>query len=224
MKNKFIFGLTGFLVACGPDRSFKDKNIFGSQTVGTSVSTSVGSSSSSGQTLPPWSQDNVGYSVSQELPTWLSWKGFPEGKMTPADLTSMSIDTWFDSDGNRGINAILFLTSKYYCAGCAKESSELQTKIENWNLDDKGIKVVVLVINNKSNEFPDLSSTLLWKSQYGLLDAAVVSDPNVTFAVSSTFSTPLRTIVNPRTMKVVEVAEGYSDDYSTLENLANKNK
>lgn len=224
MKNKFIFGFIGLLSACGPNRDFKGKNIYGSQTVGTSVSTSAGSSSSSGQTLPSWSQDNIGYNLNQELPTWLSWKGFPEGKMTPTDLTKMLIDTWFDSDGSKGINAILFLTSKYNCAACAKESSELQAKIESWNLDNKGIKVVVLVINNKSNGFPDLTSTLLWKSQYKLLDATVVSDSNTTFAVSSTFSTPLRTVVDPRTMKVVEVAEGYSGDYSTLENLASENK
>jgi len=221
---KFISGLVGFLVACGPDRDFEDKNIFGSQTVGTSVSTSVGSSSSSGQTSPPWSQDNVGYNTDQELPAWLSWKGFPEGKMTPADLTNMSIGAWFDPDGTKGINAVLFLTSKYDCAACAKESKELQARIENWNLDNKGVKVVVLVINNKTDGFPDLSSTLLWKSQYGLLDATVVSDPNITFAVASTFSTPLRTIVDPRKMKVVAVTEGYSDDYSTLENLASENK
>lgn len=224
MNIKFISGLVGFLVACGPDRDFEDKNIFGSQTVGTSVSTSVGSSSSSGQTSPPWSQDNVGYNTDQELPAWLSWKGFPEGKMTPADLTNMSIGAWFDPDGTKGINAVLFLTSKYDCAACAKESKELQARIENWNLDNKGVKVVVLVINNKTDGFPDLSSTLLWKSQYGLLDATVVSDPNITFAVASTFSTPLRTIVDPRKMKVVAVTEGYSDDYSTLENLASENK
>lgn len=224
MNIKFISGLVGFLVACGPNRDFEDKNIFGSQTVGTSVSTSVGSSSSSGQTSPPWSQDNVGYNTDQELPVWLSWKGFPEGKMTSADLTNVSIDVWFDPDGTKGINAILFLTSKYECAACAKESKELQTRIENWNLEDKGVKVVVLVINNKTNGFPDLSSTLLWKSQYGLLGATVVSDPNITFAVASTFSTPLRTIVDPRKMKVVAVTEGYSDDYSTLENLASENK
>jgi hypothetical protein len=203
MKNKFICGMIGFLIGCGPNRDFEDKNIFGSQTVGASVSTSAGSSSSSGQTLLPWSQDDIGYNVSQELSTWLSWKGFPEKKMTSADLTSMSIDTWFDADGNKGTNAILFLTLKYDCVACAKESKELQIRIENWNLDDAGEKVVVLILNNKSNGFPDLSSTLLWKSQYELLDANVVSNPNITFVVSSTFSTPLRTIVDPRTMKVV---------------------
>jgi hypothetical protein len=37
MKNKFICGMIGFLIGCGPNRDFENKNIFGSQTVGTAI-------------------------------------------------------------------------------------------------------------------------------------------------------------------------------------------
>jgi hypothetical protein len=84
----------------------------------------------------------------------------------------------------------------------------------------KGIKVVVLLINNSSNGKPDASSTLQWKSQFGLKNVTAVVDPGVTFAVSSTFATPLRTIVDPRTMKVFEVDERYTGDHSVLEGFA----
>lgn len=219
MKNKFIYGMIGFLIGCGPNRDFEDKNIFGSQTVGVTSSTVV-SSAATGDQVPMWPQDNVGYDVSKELPTGLSWGGYPEGEPDPSTFTNIPVSQWYDPDGSKGIHAILFLTSKYDCSACSKESVELQEKVESWNLAMKGIKVVVLLINNSSNGKPDASSTFQWKSQFKLKNVTVVVDPGVTFAVSSTFATPLRTIVDPRTMKVFEVDEGYTGDYSTLEGLA----
>jgi hypothetical protein len=222
MKKRIIYSFIGVLIGCGPDRSFEDKNIFGSQTSGTFSDVSI--SASSGGDAPTWSQDDIGYNVGQSLPVWLSWEGYPEGIPDVAKLTKLRIDQLYDPVGVNGINAVLFLTSKYDCSACAKESKQLQSKIEEWNSAGKGIRVVVLVINSPTNSSPDLSSALQWKSQYGLIDAAVGIDPTIVFAVKSTFATPLRTIVDPRTMKVAEVAEGYSDDYSTLEALANENK
>lgn len=219
VKNKFIYGLASLLICCGPNRDFEDKNIFGSQTVGIVVA-----SSSTGDVPPPWSQDNVGYDVSENLPAWLSWNGYPEGIADGSKLTTLPIESWFDPDGGRGIHAILFLTSKYDCDACKKESKELQSRIKAWNAAKKGIKVVVLVINSPTNGFPDAASALQWKSQYALMDASVVVDGSVTFSISSSFATPLRTIVDPRTMKVFEVGEGYTGDYITLEGLADGNK
>lgn len=222
MKNKFICGLAGLVIGCGPNRDFEDKNIFGSQTVGT-VTSAATASSSTGE-MPKWPQDNIGYDVSKDLPAWLSWKGYPEGAPDGSKLTTLPIDYWFDSDGSRGIHAILFLTSKYDCSACTKESKELQARIETWDAAGKGIKVIVLVINSPTNGPPDTASALQWKSQYALSGASIVVDPAVTFSISSSFATPLRTIVDPRTMKVFEVSEGYTGDYSTLEGLADGNK
>lgn len=221
MKNSLVYCLVGLLTGCGPDRDFEDKNIFGSQTIG---ATSGIASSSSGEMMTSWSQDNIGYNVSQDLPAWLSWKGYPEGAPDGSKLTTLPVDQWYDPDGGRGIHAVLFLTSKYDCAACEKESKELQSKIEKWNADGRGIKVVVLVINSPTNGPSDAASALQWKSQYGLAGVTVVVDPTITFAVSSTFATPLRTIVDPRMMKVFEVSEGYTNDYTTLEALANENR
>lgn len=222
MKNKAIYFLVGLLAGCGPDRGFEDKNIFGSQTIGSG--TSVVTSSSSGEMKSTWSQDNIGYNVSQDIPAWLSWKGYPEGTPDGSKLTTLFVDRWYDPDGSRGIHAVLFLTSKYDCAACTKESKGLQSKIDEWTAVEKGINVVVLVMNSPTNGPADVASALQWKSQYNLSGASVVVDPTITFAVSSTFATPLRTIVDPRTMKVFEVAEGYSGDYATLEALADANR
>lgn len=220
MKKNIIYGTLALLTACGPDRDFEDKNIFGSQTVG---STS-GSSSSGSEMTSSWSQDNVGYNVSNDLPISLTWKGYPEGDPATTKLAQVTIDQWYDPDGSKGINALLFLTSKYNCAVCAKEAKNLQSRIDGWNSAGKGIKIIVLVINNVSANGPsDSQAALQWKTQYGLNDATVVIDPTVTFAVSSSFATPLKTIVDPRTMKVFEVSEGYTDDYTTLLALADHN-
>ncbi len=223
MKNKFICGMIGFLIGCGPNRDFEDKNVFGSQTVG-STSSVTSSSSSTGGSKQTWPQENSGYKTGQVLPDWLLWKGYPEGITDESGLTNLPVSSWYDPIGSNGINAILFLTSKYNCSACAKESDELSVRVQEWNKNKKGIKVVILLINNQANGKPDYASGIQWKSQYGLNDVTVGIDFAVTFATSSTFSTPVHTIVDPRTMKIIDTEEGYSGDYTVLEGLADANK
>jgi hypothetical protein len=71
-ENKFIYGMIEFLIGRGPNKDFEDKNIFGSQAVGVTSSAVVSSAATGGQ-VSMWPQDNVGYDVSKELPTGLSW-------------------------------------------------------------------------------------------------------------------------------------------------------
>ena len=223
MKSKFVIGLVGFLVGCGPDRDFEGKNIFGSQTTVGATSATVTTSTASGGSDSAWPQENLGYNIDQTLPDWLAWNGYQEGPITPG-WSLLSIQEWYDPDASKSINAILVISSKYDCQACASEAKSLQSKIELWQSQNTGIKVIVLVTNSPTNGPPNTSAALQWKSQYNLIGAAVAVDPNFAFAVSSTFSTPLHTVVNPRNMKVVDVQEGVIDDYSPLEKTAEANK
>lgn len=77
--------------------------------------------------------------------------------------------------------------------------------------------------NSPTNGPPDVNSAVQWKSMYGLKSVDVGADPDASFATESTFSTPLNTIINPRTMEVIEIKEGYMDSYDTLEQLSYAN-
>jgi len=65
-----------------------------------------------------------------------------------------------------------------------------------------------------------------WKQQFGLSSIAIGVDPNFSFAPAGamTIGLPLQTIIDPRTMQVVDIQEGFSGSYTKLLDLATKNK
>jgi len=71
------------------------------------------------------------------------------------------------------------------------------------------------LINSDTNGLPNITSALTWKIQYEQSLSCVGIDPQITFAIVSSFSTPLNTIIDPRIMKVVDASEGYTKDYRT---------
>jgi hypothetical protein len=86
-----------------------------------------------------------------------------------------------------------------------------------------GIRVVTLMIDAPNNGPPTLAGTLKWKQQYNLVDVSVMSDAGFSLVSGGSVGTPQITYVDPRTMKVIFVQQGYSGDYSGLENLAKAN-
>jgi hypothetical protein len=61
-----------------------------------------------------------------------------------------------------------------------------------------------------------------WKQNFGLESVAVLADPAWTL-VDGSIGTPQNSIVNPRTMEIVTVNQGYSGSYPELEALAQQN-
>jgi len=220
---KFFYYLSGLLLACGPGRDFEDKNIFGSQTVG-STSVSIASTSTTGDESPAWPQENIGFGIEKTIPDFVFWNGFAEGPLSSPKEVQLTTRDWYDPTGNFGINAILVITAKYQCSSCAEEAKGLNETIKSWQSQKRKIKVVTLLINSDTNGLPDITSALTWKIQYEQSLSCVGIDPQKTFASTSSFSTPLNTIIDPRTMKVIDVSEGYTKDYSKLEELENANK
>ncbi len=87
----------------------------------------------------------------------------------------------------------------------------------------KGIRVITLMIDAPNDGPPTLAGTQQWKQKYNLIDVDVMSDPNFALVSGAQVGTPQMTIVNPRTMQVIFVQQGFSGDYSKLENLAQQN-
>lgn len=212
---KLIFGLALLLNACGPDRSFEGKNLYGSTT--------GGFSSTSGYVEPEWPAGDHGTHLNQIIPEGLVWDGYVEfqSSFTPSQLYSRH---WFDPTGDDLIDAVLVITTKYNCDNCEKEAEFLENRMVAWRSQGRNVKVIVLLVNTPNNGTVGPVNALNWKSKYYLVNAAVGADPLMTMLPESFFGWPYHTIVDPRTMHVVGTQEGIINDYAAVEKLADFNK
>ncbi len=84
---------------------------------------------------------------------------------------------------------------------------------------------MTLLIDSPSGGSPTTSGAELWRDNWGLQSIYVVADPNYSMVPGSSVGTPQGTIVDPRTMKVIYLEEGWYGSFpSALTNLANQNK
>lgn len=219
MRKLFLSLLMCSALGCG-DRKIKPYPIHGSSSsISTSNSSSDASSGASGVDFG-WPEGPGGVKVGQVVPVFFEWDGVKAGESSPTKLYTVD---WYDPGGDKNIDAVLVVSAKYDCQACTKEAKELENKASYWRDASLNIKIITLVFNSPTNGPPDVNSALQWKSMYDLKSVDVGADPGVLFASESAFLTPLNTVVNPRTMEVVEVQEGYTEDYNTLENLAYHN-
>jgi hypothetical protein len=96
--------------------------------------------------------------------------------------------------------------------------------LQQWAAQGLGIRWIVLMVDDPNEGPPTASGAKTWKDSFGIDSAAVCPDPKYSLVPYSSFGTPLNTIIDPRTMKVVQVTEGYGGNYSALTSLAQSNK
>ena len=95
----------------------------------------------------------------------------------------------------------------------------------NWESQGLGIKAMTLLLDGPNEGPPTTQGAELWRDNYGLDSVYVVADPNFSMVPGSSVGTPQGTIVDPRTMKVILVEEGWAGSFPPeLTNLANQNK
>lgn len=213
---KFLFCCLAMLPACGPDRSFEEKNIYGSAV-------SVTASSSTGIVEDLWPAGEPGVGLSQVIPETLAWKGYTEYQEvdTPVDLTTRS---WYDPAGALGIDAVLVITAKHECDKCSFEAIALEGRISSWQLQGRMIKVVTLLVDATDGKVITPQTALNWKMEYQQSLGSVGVDPLMIMLPEQFFGWPYHTIIDPRTMSVVGIQSGIIDDYKVLEALADSNK
>ena len=69
------------------------------------------------------------------------------------------------------------------------------------------------------------SDTTNWVDSFGIVNGYVVADPTASMVNSNQIGTPHFTVVDPRTMEVIQHTEGWGGDYpQSVYNLANQNK
>ncbi len=168
-----------------------------------------------------WPEGTVGLENGQMMEAGVSWFGFAPGEETAREIR---VEELYDCDGTHGIDGLLFTTSKYQCSRCAREADELEELISGWEAEGLRIEVITLLINNDSGERdPDEEACQTWINEHHLENVWVVGDPTVTFFSAGRFATPMRSVVNPRTMQIQEIVQG-NDPYTTLEPTARANR
>ncbi len=163
-----------------------------------------------------WPSGATGAGTGKTLPQSLSWQGFFGGSNSSG---STNISDYYDCDGKKGINAILFITSTTTCGKCKSEAKTLEAKMDQWA--PLGIKVVTLMAYPAT-----VAGAQSWKSAYGLGRVDVLADKMPpSMAYSNSIGTPLHTVVDPRNMRVVYTQMGGgSTSYSKAVELAQQNK
>ncbi|MBK9001698.1 MAG: hypothetical protein IPM35_38745 [Myxococcales bacterium] len=160
-----------------------------------------------------------GVSVGKVVDPKLSWQGYVKGSATP---TTISISDYFDCDGTRGVNALFLSQAALWCGACQTEASALNGHMSGgWT--QKGIEVLVLVIEDKLGNPAQLKHAESWKNTFKAQGWSVAADPAFSFQGPGSNGLPLGIIVDPRTMKIVDKSSGYDPYNTTLVQLATKN-
>ncbi len=144
-----------------------------------------------------------GFKVGNVIPPDLKWDGVVAG----GSAVTYSTNDFFDCDGSKGLNAVIFDSSAEWCGACQAEAQELEGFIRTtWG--QNGVAVITLMMEDLNHKpSTDLALAKNWASKFHLQNVPVVLDPNFDFAkgTSGTIGLPYNVLVNPRTMKVVKV-------------------
>jgi hypothetical protein len=175
-------------------------------------------------TYPEAPVDGYGKEIGDTVSNTYTWKGYAEGTTDAAQSSDISIESYLDCDGSKGINALMILESAEWCPSCQDEAEQLNSNMQTkW--EAMGIRVLTLLAEKVDKSDATLDTAFKWKSNYNLTSTAVAVDPPVTFTPpgASSLSLPLIVVVDPRTMKIVHTKEGYSPSHPELEALAETN-
>jgi hypothetical protein len=155
-------------------------------------------------------QGPYGTSVGKVVNPGLSWQGYlpnatSASTVTPGDL--------FDCDGSKGINAVLIDVAAEWCAACQSQAANAPDLFAQY--DALGIRAVTLVVQDQNEGPATIGTAEDWRQQFGLTDVTVCADPAFSFAPigQTSVSLPVTIVVDPRTMKIMKVDQGYVAAY-----------
>lgn len=150
----------------------------------------------------------------------LSWQVYPAGSTPPV---TVSASDYFDCDGKKGINALDISQAATWCGACQQEATALDKNLAGtWRT--LGVHVLTLMIEDGQQNPATVSTAKQWIQSLGLKQTDVGADPKFTFQPrASVVSLPMNIVVDPRTMTITAILNGYSPSDRTVEDLARKN-
>jgi hypothetical protein len=158
----------------------------------------------------------------ETVPPGLAWQGYRD--QGPSAGT-VSIEDYLDCDGKKGVRALLVDQSAVWCGVCQQTAAQLEAEMRNgWR--ERGIRVLMLVTESADRRPATVATAHAWGARFGGEGLTVVADPGYSFrdtAGAALAPLPFRVLVDPRTMAVVDVSVGGTNDYSSVLALAEKN-
>ncbi len=151
-----------------------------------------------------------GVNLGDTLNPHLSWAGYAPQSST---VTSLTMSDLWDCDGSKGIDALMIDTSAGWCAACETQANDEGQLVAQYVA--LNIKPVTLVIMDAAENTATTDTALAWRTTYKLDGIGVYADPNFFLMPTNTNTVglPLTLIIDPRTMKVVVVGQGYGSSY-----------
>ncbi len=102
----------------------------------------------------------------------------------------------------------------------------LESDAQSWASQGYQIAAVTVLLDDPGNVQPPTSAGAdTWRETYGLNSVYVAADPNFSMVPGSSVGTPQLTIIDPRTMQVVLLQEGWGGSHPPqLTQLAQQNQ
>lgn len=102
----------------------------------------------------------------------------------------------------------------------------LESDAQGWQSQGLGIAAVTLLLDDPGDASPPTAAgAQVWKQNYGLESVYVAADPNFSMVPGQSVGTPQLTIIDPRTMQVVLLQEGWGGSHPPqLVQLAQQNQ
>ncbi|HZG44067.1 MAG TPA: hypothetical protein VEY93_14060, partial [Longimicrobium sp.] len=85
-----------------------------------------------------------GKEIGDTVSNTYKWEGYAEGTTDSTETSTISIESYLDCDGSKGINALMIATSGEWCGNCQQEASQLNANMSNkW--EAMGIRLLTLM-------------------------------------------------------------------------------
>jgi hypothetical protein len=159
-----------------------------------------------------------GVRVDEILPAELAWDGFAPMEDSPRRI---GIDELHDCDGTHGIHALLLSTIQPGTLASENHAAAVRELLPAWHT--QGIGVAFLLLYDEGGAHVSIEGVASWRNDTIVRDVFVLADPDFLLVAGGMVNTPQNQVVDPRTMRVVTIAEGHPFDAAPLEALAADN-
>lgn len=138
-------------------------------------------------------------------------------KLATGAWTSISTASYYDPTGARGITGVFFIVGAEWCGACQSEADEAPLWLTQAYKTRGGVFASAIieqaVDDGSGNYLPATQATVdTWiathKTNYDIM-----IDPHgeATLPMSGTIGLPHNYVIDPRTMKIVDIEEGFDD-------------
>lgn len=146
-----------------------------------------------------------GLGVGQIFPA-MTFEGYRDGQ---GAYTNLSLRDDYDPDGDRGVRALYILVCAAWCAPCRQEAAALPRMYRNRYAAQGARFLTVMVEGPSPGQAASRTDLDAWVAQYRINHDIGLGTTAALLANPAGASYPTNYVVDPRTMVIQEVVQGY---------------